>query len=70
MKFSEKRELVRLLHVYQQELLAKNEENVKMKKSARQWECDYHTGVKAQYEHARAIATKLDVEIGREIQTH
>lgn len=70
MKFSEKTELVRLLRVYQQELLAKNKENVEAKKSGRRWECGYHTGVKAQYKHARAMATKLDVEIEQELQTY
>ncbi len=34
------------------------------------WKGDYKTGVKAQYEHARIISTKLSVEIGKSIKSY
>ena len=71
MKLEEKRELVRLLNLYQAELLKDNNNNIKEAAKPREnnWERPYKTGVKAQYEHARIIATKLSVEIGKSIKT-
>jgi len=43
-----------------------NDINIK-KKLANSY--DFKVGVKAQYEHARIIATKLSCEIGRELVT-
>lgn len=71
MKLSDKQELVRLLALYQQDLLKDNEHNVEEDKKYpdNPWKRDYKVGVKAQYEHARIISAKLSVEIGRELKT-
>ena len=51
MQIQEKRELVRLLNLYQNEILDKMPET-------------YHTyGLAAQYDHARILSAKLSVEI-------
>lgn len=72
MQLAEKQELVRLLGLYQNELLMENEENLKKKmkhkESPKEFVMDYSYGVKAQYEHARIIIKKLSVEIGKEIK--
>ena len=71
MKLSDKQELVRLLNLYQADLLSQVEENEKeRKKHEHSWECDLHYGLKAQYNHARNIVTKLSNEIGKEIKVH
>lgn len=72
MKLAEKQELVRLLNLYQAELLMDNDNNIReaAKHPEKKWEGAYKTGVKAQYEHARVIATKLAVEIGKEIKSY
>lgn len=67
MQLAEKQELVRLLNVYQQELLADNDSNIK-KKLDNDW--NRVSGVKAQYNHARCIATKLSYQIGQELSTY
>lgn len=36
----------------------------------KKWEGTYKTGVKAQYEHARVIAAKLSVEIGKSVKSY
>lgn len=36
----------------------------------KRWEGDYTFGVKAQYEHARIISTKLSVEVGKEMKSY
>lgn len=71
MTMPEKQELVRLLNLYQTELLMDNDSNIQeaIKHSGEEWEGTYKTGVKAQYEHARVIAAKLSVEIGKYIIT-
>ena len=61
MRTKEKQELVRLLHAYMEDIVAENERNTKG--------C-YKSGLKAQYEHARIIATKMSVDIGKEIKTY
>lgn len=59
MTLQEKSELVRLLNLYQADLLNLNRKNIENGKT------DYFVhGVKAQYEHARIISTKLSVELG------
>ena len=72
MKLAEKQELVRLLGLYQNELLMENEENLRKKmrsnESPKKVVTDYSYGVKAQYEHARIIIKRLSVEIGKEIE--
>lgn len=72
MQLSEKQELVRLLGLYQSELLMENEENIRKKmksnESPKKLVTDYSYGVKAQYEHARVIIKKLSFEIGKELK--
>lgn len=72
MQLSEKQELVRLLGLYQSELLMENEENLRKKmrrnESPKKVVTDYSYGVKAQYEHAIIIIKKLSVEIGKELK--
>ena len=74
MQLSEKQELVRLLGLYQSELLMENEENIRKKmkrdESPKKLITDYSYGVKAQYEHARIIIKKLSVEIGKELKAN
>lgn len=71
MKLAEKQELVRLLNLYQADLLTDND-NIReaAKHSGKKWEGNYKTGVKAQYEHARVIAAKLSVEIGKSVKSY
>lgn len=71
MTISEKQELVRLLNLYQVDLLMDNDNNIReaLSHSGKKWEGTYKTGVKAQYEHARVIAAKLSVEISKYIMT-
>ena len=74
MQLPEKQELVRLLGLYQNELLMENEENLRKKmksnESPKKVVTDYSYGVKAQYEHARIIIKKLSVEIGKEVKAN
>lgn len=73
MKVKEKQELVRLLNIYMDDLVATNDFNIKKVKEygGKRWECaELKTGVKAQYEHARIIASKLSVEIGKEMKSY
>lgn len=72
MKLAEKQELVRLLNLYQADLLMDNDHNIReaAKHSEKKWEGSYKTGVKAQYEHARVIAAKLSVEIGKSVKSY
>lgn len=72
MKLSDKKELVRLLALYQQDLLKDNEYNVKEAEKCpdKPWLRNHKVGVKAQYEHARIISAKLSVEIGKELKTY
>lgn len=64
MTISEKQELVRLLNLYQADLLDQNWDNIENGITK-----DFVPGVKAQYEHARVIAAKLSVEISKYIMT-
>ena len=61
MKIKEKQELVRLLHRYMEDIVADSEKNNRN---------NYKSGLKTQYEHARIIATKLAVDVGKEIKTY
>lgn len=64
MTITEKQELVRLLNLYQADLLNQNRENIENGITKY-----FVPGVKAQYEHARIISTKLSVELGKGIKT-
>ena len=72
MQLAEKQELVRLLNLYQVELLMDNDNNIQEAAKHRENKCEgaYKTGVKAQYEHARVIAAKLSVEIGKSVKSY
>lgn len=71
MRLAEKQELVRLLNLYQADLLMDNDNNIReaAKHPEKKWEGTYKTGVKAQYEHARIISTKLSIELGKGIKS-
>lgn len=65
MQLAEKQELVRLLNLYQADLLNQNRKNIENGRT------EYFVpGVKAQYEHARIIAAKLSVEIGKSVKSY
>lgn len=60
MQLAEKQELVRLLNLYQADLLNQNRKNIENGRT------EYFVpGVKAQYKHARIISMKLSVELGK-----
>lgn len=61
-----KRLLVSLLREYQNDLLKADKRN-QIKSNDHKWNEIIH-GVKAQYNHARVIADRLDVEIGNEMK--
>ena len=72
MTLHDKQELVRLLNVYQSELVEmdrKNREYRREHKDDRYYSGTPYSGVKAQYEHARCIIRRIDVEVNREIST-
>lgn len=70
MKIKDKQELVRLLHLYMDDLVKDNDYNKQRVKEVKKWACtDLKVGVKAQYEHARIIATKLSVDVGKEMKS-
>ena len=70
MQLAEKQELVWLLNLYQADLLMDNNIREAAKHPEKKWEGTYKTGVKAQYEHARVIAAKLSVEIGKSVKSY
>ena len=72
MQLAEKQELVRLLSLYQTDLLMDNDTNIReaAKHTDKKWEGTYKIGVKAQYEHARVIIAKLSVEIGKSVKSY
>lgn len=72
MQLAEKQELVRLLNLYQTDLLMDNDTNIReaAKHPKNKWEGTYKIGVKAQYEHARIIIAKLSAEIGKSVKTY
>ena len=71
MKTSDKQELVRLLHLYMEDIIADNDANIREVKKHKdnKWAGSYKNGLKAQYEHARVLATKLAVDVGKEIKS-
>lgn len=60
------------MNLYQVELLEDNSSNIQeaVKHKGKKWKGNYKIGVKAQYQHARIIATKLSVEIGKQIKSY
>lgn len=72
MKIKDKQELVRLLHLYMDDIIADNESNINEAKKLgdKKWSGDYKSGLKTQYEHARILATKLSVDVGKEIKSY
>ena len=72
MQLAEKQELVRLLSLYQTDLLMDNDTNIReaAKHPEKKWEGSYKMGVKAQYEHARIIIAKLSVGIGKSVKSY
>lgn len=75
MTLSEKSELLRLLQLYQDDLLRKNRKNIETadavaKDSLSFMDASYFYGIKAQYNHARLIARKLSVEIGKDVKSY
>ena len=70
MHTKEKQELVKLLHLYMDDIIADNDANIREARNHNdnKWAGNYKCGLKAQYEHARILATKLSVEIGKEIK--
>ena len=64
MKLAEKQELVRLLNLYQADLLEQNQKNIETGRTE-----NFVCGIKTQYEHARIISTKLSVELGKGIKS-
>lgn len=71
MTVKDKQELVRLLHLYMADLVKANEENIdEANRVEHKWSGNYKLGLKAQYEHARILATRLSVEVGKEIKSY
>lgn len=73
MNIKEKQELVRLLNIYMNDLVAINNSNISKARNLgdkKKWETEFQLGVKTQYEHARIIASKLSVEIGKEMKSY
>ncbi len=72
MKTKDKQELVRLLNLYMDDIVEANENNIKeaKKHSDKKWVGTYNLGLRAQYDHARILATKLSLEVAKEIKTY
>ena len=72
MKAEDKQTLVKLLHLYMQDIVEANAENIKEAKNHKdnKWEGTYKLGLKAQYEHARILATRLSLEVEKEIRSY
>lgn len=72
MQVRDKQELVRLLHLYMADIVSDNADNMREAKNHRDNKCagNYKSGLKAQYDHARILATKLSVDVGKEIKTY
>lgn len=70
MTTKEKAELMRLLNLYQAELVIRNEANIKERgKHEHSWQGTYYHGVKAKFNHARVLASSLAVEISHEMKS-
>lgn len=72
MNLQEKAQLVRLLNIYQMELVEQNQKNIEESKHHKRWEIgsEFVYGVKAQFEYARRISMRLSVDIGRELKAN
>jgi hypothetical protein len=75
MQLAEKRELVRLLRLYQEDMLDENDTNINNEVAClvagkHLSDAEFTLGVKAQYDHARLIAKKLEIDIAKCIHTH
>lgn len=75
MTLSEKSELLRLLQLYQDDLLRKNRENIQTAEAIAKdnksiMDASYFYGIKAQYNHARLIARKLSVEVSKDVKSY
>lgn len=72
MKAEDKQILVKLLHLYMQDIVEANADNIREAKNHKdkKWEGTYKLGLKAQYEHARILATRLSLEVEREIKSY
>lgn len=73
MTLKDKMELVRLLNLYQNDLLDANEANIKEAakyEKCDKWKGDYTFGIKAQFEHARVIIRRLSVEIEKGFKSY
>ena len=68
-----KMELVRLLNLYQSDLIEANEANIKEAakyERGDKWKGDYTFGIKAQFNHARVIIRRLSVEIEKGFKSY
>lgn len=73
MTLKDKMELVRLLNLYQNDLIDANEANIKEAakyEKCDKWKGDYTFGIKAQFEHARVIIRRLSVEIEKGFKSY
>lgn len=73
MTIQDKQTLIRLLALYCDDLMDNNLLNIQAVKEAERagksrWQAPIKYGVKAQYDHARIIMTKLLVEVGKEVK--
>lgn len=68
MQLAEKQELVRLLNLYQAELLMENDNNIReaAKHPKKKWKGTYKIGVKAKC----VIIAKLQVEISKSVKSY
>lgn len=71
MNTDEKQQLVILLNKYMAELCEQNKENVIEAKrlGTDAWKGEYAHGVKAKYEHARILASKLSLEVNKKLKS-
>lgn len=73
MTLKDKMELVRLLNLYQSDLIEANEANIKEAakyERSDKWKGDYTFGIKAQFNHARVIIRRLSVEIEKGFKSY
>lgn len=73
MTLKDKMELVRLLTLYQSDLIEANEANIKEAakyERGDKWKGDYAFGIKAQFNHARVIIRRLSVEIEKGFKSY
>lgn len=73
MTLKDKMELVRLLNLYQSDLIEANEANIKEAakyERGNKWKGDYTFGIKAQFNHARVIIRRLSVEIENGLKSY